>query len=102
MTTATPTPTARSHYAAMRRYEDGARSISMRLSVHGFLGAGEVSADEFAEMKARRDSYYLTAAAYRRAARRLERGERLRIRVERAVRLVTRGGIRVGRAAVGR
>ncbi|MER5902990.1 hypothetical protein ABT150_23275 [Streptomyces mirabilis] len=78
MSTATQTPTARSHYAAMRRYEDAARSLSVRLSVRGAIGglAGEISADEIAEMKAQRDSYYLHAAAYRAAGRRRERADR--------------------------
>lgn len=96
MTTATPTPTARHHLAAMRRAEDAARSISVRRSV------GSIPAGQLDKAMAVQESYYLVAAAYRQAARRLERGERFRIRVERAVRLVTRGGIRVGRAAVGR
>lgn len=74
---ATATPTSRSHYAAMRRYEDAARSLSVQLSVRGFIGgfAGEISDNEIAEMKARQDTYYALAAAYRRAGRKRERAE---------------------------
>lgn len=94
-----PARTANYHYAHMRCAEDAARSISVQLSVRGFLSrlTDETSADEFAALKARRDSLYLLAAAHRSAARRLERGERIRIRVERVVRPIVRGVLRVRR-----
>jgi len=71
----TPIRTANYHYAAMRRAEDAARSLSIQTSARGFLGAGPL--DEFNQMKATRDSYYLLAAAHRQAARRIERNARL-------------------------
>ena len=88
------------HYASMRCAEDAARSISVQMSVRGFLAGltDETSAAEFAEMKAARTSFYLLAAAHRNAARRLERGERIRIRIERIVGPIVRGALRVGRA----
>lgn len=94
------TPAVSYHYAAMRRAESAANSISVRLSVRGFLGSEP--AEEIARLKAVRDSYYRLAAAHRNAARRLERGERMRARLERVVRLVTRGSLRAARAAVTR
>lgn len=66
--------TSRYHYAAMRRADGTARSISVQTSVRGFLGAG--SLDEFNRLKAVRDSYYLLAAAHRAAGRRIERRSR--------------------------
>jgi len=72
------------HYASMRCAEDAARSISVRRS------RGSIPADDLAAAKATQASYYLLAAAHRNAARRLERGERLRIRVAAFVRPVTR------------
>lgn len=83
------------HYAAMRRAESAARSISVRRSV-GSIPAGELEA-----AKAVQNSYYLLAAAHRNAAHRLERGERMRIRIERAMLPVTRV-VRNVRWAVGR
>lgn len=87
------------HYAAMRRAQDAAGSMSVRLSVRGVVDgfAGVASDDELAALKAHRDSLYLLAAAHRGAARRLERGERLRIRVERVVRPVVRLSLRLRR-----
>lgn len=58
------------HYAAMRRYEDAARSISGRRS------AGSIPAGELEAAKTVQTSYYLMAAAYRSAGRRRERAER--------------------------
>lgn len=95
MTTASPvrrTATSNWHYASMRCAEDAARSISVRRSV------GSVPAGELETAKAVQSSYYLLAAAHRSAARRLERGERIRIRVERVVRPVVRGALRLHRA----
>lgn len=91
-----PTRTPQFHYASMRCAEQSARSLSVQMSVRGFLAglADETSAAEFAELKAARTSYYLLALAHRNAAHRLER----RARVERVVRLVVRGALRVGRA----
>jgi hypothetical protein len=66
----------------MRCAEDTARSISVRRSV-GSIPAGELEA-----AKAVQTSYYLLAAAHRAAARRLERGQRLRLRVGLALRPV--------------
>jgi len=93
------TPTPQFHYASMRNAEQSARSISVQLSVRGFLAslADETSAAEFAELKATRTSYYLLALAHRNAARRLERGQRIRSRAERIVRTVARGALRVRR-----
>jgi hypothetical protein len=68
-----PARTANYHYAAMRRAEDAARSLSIQTSTRGFLGAGPL--DEFNQMKAARDSYYLLAVAHRAAARKRERRE---------------------------
>ena len=65
-----PAPSVRSHYAAMRRYENAARSISVRRSV------GSIPADELEQAKAAQTGYYLMAAAYRSAGRRRERVER--------------------------
>lgn len=64
-----PAPTSNSHYAAMRRYENAARSISVRRSV------GSIPADELEQAKATQSSFYLMAAAYRSAGRRRERVE---------------------------
>lgn len=87
-----PARTPNYHYASMRCAEQSARGISVQLSVRGFLAgfADESLPAEIAEMRAAQSSYYLLAAAHRSAARRLERGERLRIRLEALVRPVTR------------
>lgn len=77
-------PTARSHYAHMRCAEQAARSISVRRSV------GSIPAGELEQAKAVQSSFYLLAAAHRQAAHRLERGERIRVRVEAIVRPVAR------------
>lgn len=99
ITTKTPTRTPQFHYALMRNAEQSARSISTQLSVRGFLAglADETSAAEFADLKATRTSYYLLALAHRNAARRLERGQRIRVRVERIVRPAVRTALRVRR-----
>ena len=76
------------HYAAMRRAESAARGITVRQTFGTALG--EISADEFAEMRAVQDSYYRLAAAHSNAAHRLERRERARIRIERIVRPAAR------------
>lgn len=95
-----PVRTPHYHYASMRCAEQSARDISVQLSVRGFLAGltDETSAAEIAKLKAARTSYYLLAAAHRSAARRLERGQRLRARVERIARPIVRGALRVGRA----
>lgn len=102
MSTATPTRPVRTvnfHLAHMRCAEDAARSLSVQMSVRGFLAglADETSAAEFAELKAARTSYYLLALAHRDAARRLERAARIRARVERIVRPVVRLSLRLRR-----
>ncbi|WP_405747756.1 hypothetical protein [Streptomyces canus] len=94
MSAATPTPNW--HYAAMRRAEDAARGLSVQHSVRMFAGGSTV--DEIADLRARRDSYYRLAAAHRNAARRLERREQLRVRIERIVRPVVRIALHVRRA----
>lgn len=65
-----PAPTANHHYARMRCAEDAARSLSVQHSVRMFTGSS--TPDEIADLRARRDSYYLLAAAHRAAARRVE------------------------------
>jgi hypothetical protein len=99
ITTATHTPTPQFHYASMRHAEQSARSISTQLSVRGLLAglADETSAAEFAKLKATRTSYHLLALAHRNAARRLERGQRIRSRVEWIVRPAVRTALRVRR-----
>jgi hypothetical protein len=77
-------PTARYHYAAARCAEQSARSISVRRSV------GSIPASDLDAAKAVQSSYYLLAAAYRSATHRLERGERLRIRLEAILRPAVR------------
>lgn len=78
----TPVPTPNSHYAAARRAENAARSLSVRFSVRSFTGqfAGDASPEDRAELAAARDSFYLLAAAHRQAAHRMERGQRTRYR----------------------
>lgn len=95
----TPTRTPHFHYASMRNAEQSARSLSVQLQARTFFHAvtDEVSAAEFAELKATRTSYYLLALAHRDAARRLERGQRIRARVERIVRPAVRTALRVRR-----
>ena len=87
MSTATrPAPSAASHYAAMRRAEQAARSLSTRHSAHIVLGGlTGITWDEVAEVAAARDSYYLLAAAHRNAARRRARIERISRPVARLV-----------------
>ncbi|HTE57008.1 MAG TPA: hypothetical protein VK698_39415 [Kofleriaceae bacterium] len=84
-----PGRTPQSHYAAARSAEDVARGLSLRFTVRSFTGrfADDVDAVavERAELKAARDSYSLLAAAHRSAARRMERVQRLRSLVRRAV-----------------
>ncbi|MEU7338685.1 hypothetical protein [Streptomyces sp. NPDC007074] len=71
--------TPNGHYARMRCAEQAARSLSVRLTVRRSVGA--ISREEFTRMRAAEDSFYLLAAAYRQAAHRMERGQRLRNRV---------------------
>jgi hypothetical protein len=92
------TPTSRSHYAAMRYYETASRSLSVQLSVRGF--AGEISDDEFAEMKAQRDSYHRLAVAYRNAGRKRERAEMFWASRPGTIVRITARGIRNVRSAV--
>lgn len=96
------TPTARSHYAAMRYYETASRSLSVQLSVRGAIGgfAGEVSDDEIAAMKAQRDSYHRVAAAYRAAGRRRERADRFWATRPGTILRITLRGIRNVQSAV--
>lgn len=98
--TTAPTRTPQFHYASMRCAEQSARSLSVQVQARTFLHAvtDEVLDAELAELKAARSSYYLLALAHRNAARRLERGQRIRSRVEQVVRPVVRGALRVGRA----
>ncbi|MFJ8727668.1 hypothetical protein [Streptomyces sp. NPDC093269] len=67
------------HYAAARRAESAARTISVRTSIDGFLHTAP--ADEIAEARRVMDSHYKLAAAHRQAAHRLERGQRIRNRL---------------------
>lgn len=69
-----PVRTSNFHYAAMRCAEDVARGLSVQHSVRMF--AGRSAADEIADLRATRDSYYLLAAAHRSAGRKRERAER--------------------------
>jgi hypothetical protein len=96
------TPTSRSHYAAMRYYETASRSLSVQLSVRGFVGgfAGEISDDEIAEMKAQRDGYHRVAVAYRNAGRKRERAEMFWASRPGTILRITLRGIRNARAAV--
>ncbi|MFE2563086.1 hypothetical protein [Streptomyces mirabilis] len=88
------TGTARSHYAAMRRYEDGASNLT------DLLLDGEVPAGDKAAVKAWRDSYYLHAAAYRSAGRRRERADRFWATRPGTLLRITLRGIHNVRAAV--
>lgn len=94
--TGTFAPTPNFHYASMRHAEQSARHIASLLPLRRPLG--EVAAVEFDELRAAQASFYLLAAAHRAAGHRLERGERFRSRVERVVRPVVRGILRVRRA----
>jgi hypothetical protein len=96
------TPTARSHYAAMRYYETASRSLSVQLSVRGFIGgfAGEISDDEIAEMKAQRDSYHRLAVACRSAGRKRERAEMFWATRPGTIVRITLRGLRNVRSAV--
>jgi len=87
------------HYASMRCAEDAARSLSVQYSTRRFTAAFDPDAtpESLAELATVRDSYYLLAAAHRSAARRLERGERIRIRIESLVRPVVRLSLRLRR-----
>ena len=84
-----PVRTPEFHYAAARSAADVARSLSLRFTVRSFTGGFANNVDEVAaeraELKAARDSYSLLAAAHRAAARRMERVQRLRSLVRRAV-----------------
>jgi hypothetical protein len=98
--TATPTkpPTSNSHYAAMRRYQQAASSISVQLSVRRTVGA--IAADEFAELRAQQDEYYRMAAAYRSAGRRRERADRFWATRPGTLLRITVRGLRAVRSAV--
>lgn len=84
-----PVRTPEFHYAAARSAEDVARGLSLRFTVRSFTGGFADEADRVAvdltELEAARDSYSLLAAAHRAAARRLERGRRLRSLICRVV-----------------
>lgn len=75
------TTTPNWHYAAARRAESAARSLSVQASVRGFLGDLAGTRGDHAKVIAARDSYYLLVAAHRAAAHRMERGQRLRYRL---------------------
>lgn len=92
---APPTPTAYSHYASARRADAAARSISVHRSV------GAIPTEDLAAAVLRQESLSLLAAAYRQAARRRERAERLRRCVSGLVRTVVRS-FRAVRMAVAR
>lgn len=94
MTITTTTPTARSHFAAMRRYENAARNISVRRS------AGSIPAGELEAAKATQQSYYLLAAAHWHAAHRRERAERFAASRPGTLLRVIGRGVRAVRSAV--
>lgn len=91
-------PTARSHYAAMRRYQQAASNISVRLSVRRSVGS--IPADDLAAAKAQQDSYYRLAAAYRNAGRRRERADRFWATRPGTLLRITVRGLRAVRSAV--
>jgi len=93
-TPTTHTPTPNSHFAAMRRYEDAARSVSVRRS------AGSIPASELEAAMATQESYYLLAAAYRCAAHRRERAERFAASRPGTLLRVIGRGVRAVRSAV--
>jgi hypothetical protein len=86
----------------MRYYETASRSLSVQMSVRGFIGgfAGEISDDQIAAMKAQRDSYHRLAAAYRNAGRKRERAEMFWASRPGTILRITLRGIRNARAAV--
>jgi len=73
ITTSKSAPSANFHYARMRCAEDAARSLSVQHSVRMFTGGS--TPNKIADLRARRDSYYLLAAAHRNAARKRQRAE---------------------------
>jgi hypothetical protein len=83
----------------MRYYETASRSLSVQMSVRGFIGgfAGEISDDQ---IKAQRDSYHRLAAAYRNAGRKRERAEMFWASRPGTILRITLRGIRNARAAV--
>jgi hypothetical protein len=86
----------------MRYYETASRSLSVQMSVRGFIGgfASEISDDEIAQMKAQRDSYHRLAVAYRNAGRKRERADRFWASRPGTILRITVRGIRAVRAAV--
>jgi hypothetical protein len=86
----------------MRLAETVARSVSVQLSVRGFVGgfAGEISDGEIAEMKAQRDSYCRLAVAHRNAGRRRERAEMFWASRPGTILRITARGLRAVRSAV--
>lgn len=86
----TPTRTPNFHFASMRCAELVANGMQDRIAA-----APPVERPALREIQT---SYYRLGHAHRNAAHRLERGARIRARVERIVRLVVRGALRVGRA----
>jgi hypothetical protein len=86
----------------MRYYETASRSLSVQLSVRGFVGgfAGEISDDQIAAMKAQRDSCHRLAAAYRNAGRKRERADRFWASRPGTLLRITLRGLRAVRAAV--
>ena len=79
------------HYASMRCAQLAAQAL-----MDDRLDGQPLDGDEYAS-RAAETSYYLLAAAHRSAARRLERGARMRIRLEALVRPVARIVLRVRR-----
>lgn len=98
--TATPTkpPTSNSHYAAMRRYQQAASSISVQLSVRRTVGA--IAASEFAELRKQQDEYFRLADAHCVAAQRRERAEKFWASRPGTLLRITVRGLRAVRSAV--
>jgi uncharacterized protein YjhX (UPF0386 family) len=86
----------------MRLAETASRSLSVQLSVRGFVGgfASEISDDEIAAMKAQRDSYHRLAVAYRNAGRKRERADRFWASRPGTFLRITVRGLRAVRSAV--
>lgn len=72
-----PSRTANYHFAAMRRAETAASSLSVQYSTRRFFAAfdPDTTPDSLAQLAATRDSYYLLAAAHRTAAHKRQRRE---------------------------
>jgi hypothetical protein len=88
---ARPVRTVNYHLAHMRCAQLAAQQL-----MDDRLDGQPLDGDEHASRDAEK-SYYLLAAAHRSAARRLERGERVRSRVEQVVRPVVRAALRMRR-----